>query len=346
MLASLSTTRSEPRPDTAFNRLRLLALTLGSADPVELLGNVLSQTFDQLQDAGHTDNSLAPGCLPLECSFSELDRARLRMDFEPFGAGIAPTARLRLASAAASQIARCQINHESVAAFNNLASAWQAGELSSSARFGAFLGASLGVEKLEELKIYYEVDSTNHCLLPVGLTRLLELVPGALPHFFSVSLSQTGISSRLYARCRRGLHLTGLEPLMTRVGLGHRLPALISTVLRLTDMQFTMPPEAAGLGLRQGKSGFELKVELVTDIALGFMRSPIEGVRDELRQRPVAKRAFETLFAACSEFGKPAQVSVVSVTVTASREPRLNVYLRPAWGLGTPVQMLDEQGPS
>lgn len=321
-MASCATTRSEPAAHAVEGWLGRAAHRLGVADPRPYLGAVLQQAFPlPLADDRYARNALLPGMLPIEASFSEIAPTLLRLDLEPGGPLVSGARRRALAVAAARRIARIS----ALSGSDRLGAC--GGPAGDPLTFGAFLGVASDVSGPAEVKVYFELP-IGAALRPSALgraaTELVHDVPGAAPLLYSIAAGRHRHAERIYLVCRDELRLLDLEQWMVRHELGHRVAALLTTVLTL-EGRFVLPPRSAVLGIRHLGSGWELKVELLVPAPERALRI----VEQLLRERPAGETAFQRWVDAVAP--SPRAVSVVSVRVTPDTGPRLTVYARPLW---------------
>jgi len=191
--------------------------------------------------------------------------------------------------------------------------------------FGAFLGIVLRPNLTPEFKIYIELDPENR----TEWCDPVSSITGAVPHFRSVGMGARGIAERFYYLCTAGFRLLDLEAVCTALGMLHRFPGLLVTVLDLTEGEFHLPPRSVLLGIRLALSGPELKVELVSGLAM----DP-NGLRDRIERllRPGTLAPFQRWAGiACPTATSALPVSVVSVKVSANEPVRLSVYAAEPW---------------
>lgn len=302
------------------------AQALGVADPMRgMLCDVFKRTFARpVADSVYRTNRLQPGALPLEWSFSEVDPGALRIELQPFDPELPPEERLKHTITA---LLHAVDSRERDALASQLESR-VANDLTecSHLEFGAFLGLVQRPDRSPEYKIYIELSPEGG----VSGWNHLQNIAGATPHFRSIAVSSGKIDERTYFLCHDGLRLLDLESVCAELGMLHRFPGLLMTILELTDGEFYVPPRAVLLGFRHLGQQDELKVELVSSRAIG---------PDELFDRitrllqPNAVRPFQrwaTIVYPKQPRAPP--VSIVSVKVSAERAPRLSVYAAEPWG--------------
>lgn len=300
-------------------RVTAAARHFGVADPVSHLGDVLTRTFARPPtDPAYRTNCLQPGELPLEWSFSEADPDALRIELQPFDPDLAPEQRLRRALAVLLPLVS---SHHGPALAAQFAAAVGNCDLShAGGQFGAFLGVVVRPRAAPQFKLYVELDpEAKHPQCRDGPN-----IPGVVPHFRSVAVGRGVVAERAYFLCGDGLRLLDLESLCNALGMPDRFPALLVTVLGLTDGEFYLPPRSALLGIRRTRTVAELKVELVSGIAI----SP-DGLAGRVARllAPAAVVPFRRwLKIVHVDNVRKLPVSIVSVRATATQPPRLSVY--------------------
>jgi hypothetical protein len=317
------------------------ARRLGTQAPSALLGELFERTFLlPSEDPRYAGNSLVPGAMPLEVSFSERAPEQFRLDVEPFGP---LPARERLAQV--EQMLRQQVRRSfppAVATALDVASErWHGYVPGEAARFGAFLGATFDVSGIAEFKLYRE---TGHAqALPSSVKEevlaVTALLPGLEPHLHSIAVSRGGVAERLYLLCRQGLRLRSLERLAAETGVTERLPAFLHTVSLLTAGKLVLPPESAILAVRRKHDGPELKLELLPGALAPSPAARRDAVEQVLAGRPDVWRAFRRWMEAVRPEGATSagEIAVVSVRLAPSIPPLLNVYLRPSLLFHSPM---------
>jgi hypothetical protein len=318
-------------------RLAVASRRLGTHNPVESIGGLLDRTFDlSLGDPRYGNNALLPGSLPLEYSFSELSSNALRLDLEPLGPQASPAARQQEASREMRQLVQRYYGRPALRWFDQQSEPWRGMRIPGNARFGAFFGASYDDAGLQEGKVYYELGEAGLEGLPPNLQHAARVamacLPGLQPIFTSIACGRTQGAQRLYFYHRGDLRLLDLEPLMNRLGIGEKLPGLLTAVGLILGGRFTLPEGAVVLGLRDTTRGMELRLDILMP---GINDPPREMhglIQMYLEQRPTALRALRHWFQAMTldDHGSPGDISVVTVRVTPHSNGRLSLYFRPA----------------
>ncbi len=302
-------------------RLAAAARRLDVADPSSLLERIVRSTFARpANDPLYRANQLQPGALPLEWSFSEADPDALRIELQPFDADLAPEERLSRAFTELLQVIQARCGPAATDRFR-AAVARDPGDRHTPLSFGAFLGLALRPQRTPEFKLYVELqpqdDDLWRALLPAGVA----------PHMRSVAVSAGAVAERVYYLCRPGLRLLDLESLCAALGMAHQFPTLLLLILELSDGEFYLPPHSVLLGIRRNERCTELKVELISGLAMSphGLSERVEGLL-----APASVVPFRRWLEIVQPHALP--LRVVSVRVTPTRPPQLSVYTAEQWG--------------
>ncbi len=328
--------RVEPASALIRRRLHTAARRLGAADPCEAIGSALDRTFElPLGDARYGNNSLIPGYLPLEHSFSEVAPGTLRFDFEPLGPAASAGARRDEASREVRQLVHRGFGMPALRWFDERSEPWRNTVIPGAARFGAWLGLATDERGLQECKVYYELQPGDLEALPPNLRHVAQVamaaLPGLSPLFVSISCGRRRGNQRLYFAHRGDLRLLDLEPMMNRLGIGGPLPSLLSAVGLILGGRFILPEGSVLVGLRDTTKGIEMKLDLLLP---GITEPPeqMHGlIQMHLAQRPESQRSMRHWMQAMTpdSFSSPGDLSALSVRVSPQSGARLSIYLRP-----------------
>lgn len=321
-----SHTQSE---ENASNHLRArigaIARELGVVDPISgELGDLFIHTFSRpAGDAEYRSNRLQPGALPLEWSFSEAQPDALRIGIQPFDPTLAGEERLRRTVKALVPAIEAHHGKDQADRFELAVSSASASD--TYLNFGAFVGLVQRPHNNHEFKMYVECDPEDPALLSGELSN----IAGVAPHFLSVAVGAGTVSKRIYYICRDGLRTLDLEAVCAALGMSHRFPALLMTMLELTDGQFHLPPSSVLLGIRRHGQESELKVELVCSTTMS-PNGLIDRIERLLQPESVAPfRCWAAMI--CPWKISTLPVRVVSVKVSALQPVRLSVYAAEPW---------------
>lgn len=322
--------------DVIKHRLRTAARRLGARDPLESLGGVIERSFDlPLGDPRYGNNSLAPGFLPIEHSFSELTPQALRLDMELAGPTASPFSRREETSREVRRIVHQHYGRPALRFFDERSEGWRTGSISGRARYGAFFGAAFDEQGPVEVKSYYEMEPDQVNALPPNLQHAVRVaiaaLPGLQPIFTSVACGRARGAQRVYLFHPGELRLLDLEPLMHQLGIGQQLPSVLAALGVITGGRFTLPAGSTVIGLRDTPRGMEMKLEIL----LPAFTDPPEQMHGliqlHLAQRPEAQRALRQWMQAMTpdDAEGPGDMSVVGVRVNPDLPARLNIYFRP-----------------
>ena len=287
--------------------------------------DVFQRTFARsVCDPAYRINQLQPGALPLEWSFSEVDPRALRIELQPFDPLLTPEERLRHAVASLLHLVE---EHEVTALVSELEAMAAPDHVECShLTFGAFLGLVHRPDRSPEYKIYIEITPDDKVRLCSHHPR----IAGLTPHFRSVAVCAGKIDERTYYLCQDGLRILDLEALCAELGIMHRFPALLVTMLELTGGEFFLPPRSVLVGMRRAGQETELKVELICGSAV----NP-DGLFDRIQRllQPNTVVPFRRWAAiVCPRRPSALPVSVVSVKISVAQSAHLSVYAAEPWG--------------
>jgi hypothetical protein len=336
MLSSSATTRSEAAASAGRAIVAALAAAadrLGAAALPDIVGALLRDSFPlPADDRRYRTNSLLPGRIPLELSFSEAAPGALRLDLEPFGPLVSPATR-REAAIAWWREAAAAFGAMAVSEAEPHLNLWWDALRGAEAHFGAFLGAVVDAQGLAEVKIYLELDPARARLAALPwcavATQAIADLPGTEPHFVSISVGRGGgVNERLYHACRSEVAVPDLAPLVAGLGLAQAAPQLMLAALTVTGGQFAIPANGVVLGLRPIGGGTELKLDVM--LPAGAARTRLQGLRQLHLARQGDTRALERWLTVLG--GRPLpDLTVAGLTVGPDLSPRLSLYGNPAW---------------
>ncbi len=321
---------SQPAALDARSLLHGASRRLRTADPVHAVGGVLDESLRlPAGDAAYRRHRT------LEPRFSEVATGALAFDLLPGGPHASPADRVALATETARRL--------TASSFGRDALRWMDGRIevapalsSRGSRWGASLGTGFGSAGVVESAVHLEWGPQLLDSLPAPLHRVVQIVlealPGVRPAFSTVRTSPQGGSQQVTFELPRALPLSHLEPVMQRLGLGHRHAGVMSTIALLLGARFTIPPSAAMITVRVGRAGVELRF----DVDLDAIPDPPPGLTRliglTLAERPRSTRAFRRWVAALTPdgWGGPGRLSVLSVVVRPDMPARLALHLCPS----------------
>lgn len=324
--------------EVAKRRLSIASQRLGTIDPAAVIGPLLDRSFDlPLGDPRYGNNSLMPGSMPLELSFSEITPGSLRLDLEPLGPQATPLSRRQEASREMRRLVQQCYGRPALAWFDQQSEPFRGGSIAGRAKFGAWFGASFDEGGVNESKVYYELDPGQLADLPPNLQHASQVamscLPGLVPIFTSIACGRTQGAQRIYFFHRGDLRLLDLEPLMNRLGVGHQLPSLLTAVGLIMGGRFTLPEGSVIVALRDTSRGIELKLEILMP---GVPDPPMQMhglIQMYMAQRPDSQRSFRNWLQAMTPdayYGNPGRISVVSCRVNPQMPGRLTIYFKPS----------------
>jgi hypothetical protein len=318
------------------SRLAVASRRLGTHNPVESIGGLLDRTFDlPVGDPRYGSNALVPGSMPLEHSFSEVSSNSLRFEFEPLGPQASPTARQQEASREMRGLVQRYYGRPALHWFDQQSERFRRSHLHGTARFGAFFGASYDDGGLQEAKVYYELGPGGLDDLPPNLLHAcrvaMSCLPSLVPFGVSIACGRNQGAERVYFIHRGELRLLDLEPMMNRLGVGDKLPSLLTALGLIHGGRFVLPDGAAVIGLRDTSKGMDMRLDVLLP-ALNDPPREMHGlIQMQLEQRPESLRALRHWFQAMTpdEHTSPGDISVVGVRVSPTLGSRLSLYFRP-----------------
>lgn len=310
--------------------LRNAAQQLHTADPVHELGDMLDESLARpAGDHGYL------GRPTLEPVFAETAAGRLAFDLLPGGPWASPRDRV---AAATETVRRATARN-----FGRSALHWLDGQLEvkgalggRSSTWGASLGSGFGRDGLLESAVHLEWGPQLMESLPAPLHRaaqvVMESLPGARPALSTVCAMRHGGSQQVTFEVPQALRLERLRPVMERLGLGHQHASLVSAVALLLGARYTLPPKAAMLNVRVGRSGVSLRLDVDLDAIPDPPPEMTRLLRLQMAERPMSLRTFQCWAAALTPEGYdgPGRLSILSVVVRPDLPARLSLHLRPA----------------
>lgn len=329
---------TQPRAaQIARHRLQVAARRLGTQDPGAFIGGLLDRTFElPAGDPRYGNNSLIPGYLPLETSFSEISKDSLRLDMEPLGPLASPHGRIHEVSREARRLVAEQYGQAALRWFDERTEPFRGSRLHGGARFGAWFGAAFDREGVQETKIYYELGPGGLEELPPTLRHVCRVaqscLPRLLPIFTSISCNRAQGNQRVYFYHQGELRLLDLEPLMNQLGVGHQLPSMLTALGLILGGRFVLPEGSVVIALRDTGRGIEMKVEILLPSIPDPPREMHGLIQLHLSQRPDAQRALQHWLSAMAPEGarSAGDMTVVSARVTPHTGARLTLYFRPS----------------
>ncbi|KQR13079.1 hypothetical protein VC273_13340 [Xanthomonas nasturtii] len=316
--------------------LRSAAKALGTRDPLPYVDGLIDRTFYLPDDdVSYARNSLTPGAVPYEPSFSESEPNLLRFTIEPLGPEASPVARRDEATREARRLIAPIFGQDALRWFDRRSEAWRGFGGLSWMNYGAWFGSAFDQDGLYATKIYYELLPNQIDALAPALSRLTKLacdeLPGLVPIFTSIGCKRDTGSQRVTFLHRGALAVNGLGPLMNRLGIGHQLPGLMRVVGVALGGRFELPAGGVLIGLRDAPDGAELKLEVllaaIPDLPARFLDLLKLGLAERPRQLAALARWLDAF--GMDDAEQQGHFSVLSIRVTPNSPARISLYVRP-----------------
>jgi hypothetical protein len=326
----------QPMSVHVMQSLSRAARSLGTTDPLPFVGRIVEQAFNLPDnDTTYANNSLIPGAVAYEPSFSETEPGTLRFKIEPLGPRALPIARRDEATREMRRLVAPVFGNEALHWFDSRSEEWRGMSGLGWMRFGAWFGSAFDDDGLYAAKIYYELLPSQIDALPPGLAQLTRMamseLPGLMPIFTSIGCKRDTGSQRITFMHRGPLAVAALGPLMNRLGIGHQLPGLMRVVGVALGGRFELPAGCVLLGLRETREGLELKLEILLaalpDLPAQFLDLLKLGLAERPRQLAALARWLEAF--GMEDSGEPGSFSVLSVRASAESPARISLYVRP-----------------
>jgi hypothetical protein len=309
---------------------------LGVASPLAYMGPLIDRSFERPQDdTAYAYNTLTPGAVAYEPSFSETEPDTLRFTIEPLGPDAPPVARRDEATREMRRLIAPIFGSEALRWFDARSEQWRGMSGLGWMKFGAWFGSAFDEDGLYASKIYYELMPSQIDALSPNLARLTRTVisekPSLIPIFTSIGCKRDIGSQRVTFMHRGALQVATLGPLMNRLGIGHQLPSLMRIVGVALGGQFELPNGGVLLGLRDSTEGVELKLEILLASLPDLPARFLDLLRLGLAERPRQLAALERWLAAfgVEDANQPGHFSVLSIRVTPQSPARISLYVRP-----------------
>jgi hypothetical protein len=330
------------------DRVRQVARQLGTANPLDYVGATLERAFPlPLGDDRYAENWLAPGTAAFEPSYSENEPKTLRFTVEPLGPGASAVSRRDEATRENRRLAGGVFGNDALRWFDERSEEWRGLNGSGRMAFGAWFGSAYDGDGLAATKVYYELGPGQLGALPRRLSGLAReactLMPSLVPVFTTISCRKHRGSQRVTFLHRGPLKVRSLEPLMTRLGMGEHLPALLQIVGVTLGGRFELPGESVLVGLGESPHGSELRLEIllgrVPDLPPEFLDLLALG----LSERPQNLMGLVRWLRAYTpqNYSLPGDFSVMTVRMSPASAPRVSLYLRPIeFEVGAPDRLV------
>lgn len=328
--------RPQPVKNLVKQSLRSAAHALGTRDPLPYLDGLIDRTFYLPDDdVSYAQNSLTPGAVPYEPSFSEAEPNMLRFTIEPLGPNAPPVARRDEATREMRRLISPIFGRDALRWFDSRSEEWRGFGGLSWMNYGAWFGSAFDQDGLYAAKIYYELLPTQIEALSPPLAMLTRQVmtemPSLMPIFTSIGCKRETGSQRVTFLHRGPLAVNALGPLMNRLGIGHQLPSLMRIVGVALGGRFELPSGGVLLGVRDTPDGAELKLEIllaaIPDLPARFLDLLKLGLAERPRQLAALARWLDAF--GMDDAGEQGHFSVLSIRVNPSSPARISLYVRP-----------------
>lgn len=328
--------RPQPVKNLVRQSLRSAARALGTRDPLPYVDGLIDRTFYLPDDdVSYARNSLTPGAVPYEPSFSESEPNLLRFTIEPLGPEASPVARRDEATREARRLIAPIFGQDALRWFDTRSEEWRGFGGLSWMNYGAWFGSAFDQDGLYATKIYYELLPNQIDALAPALARLTRLacseLPGLVPIFTSIGCKRDTGSQRVTFLHRGALAVNALGPLMNRLGIGHQLPGLMRIVGVALGGRFELPAGGVLVGLRDAPDGAELKLEVllaaIPDLPARFLDLLKLGLAERPRQLAALARWLDAF--GMDDAEQQGHFSVLSIRVTPHSPARISLYVRP-----------------
>lgn len=329
---------TEPLAHKVKSRLLKASRRLGTANPVEPMGDLLSRTFVYPEgDPRYVRNALLPYAPPFEPSFSEEQQNNLRFTIEPLPPEASSADRRDEATREMRRLIRTCVGREALYWFDRTSEQHRGFNLNGAMNYGAFFGSSYDRDGLHSSKVYYELPHGRGSIdgLPRRLHQIvmgaLAMIPGLVPLFTTIAATRELGEQRLTFAVTEALKLADLQPLLDQLGIGHQLGGIIQTLGLVLGGRFELPANSALVAFGEGMDGpcFEIYVLLtaIPDVPPSFLSL----LTLSMAERPAGLRAMERWMSAFTpeEAHWPGNFTIISLKTSRSRPPRVSLYLRP-----------------
>jgi len=316
--------------------LQKAALSLGAANPLPAVGPLIDRSFSLPPGASeYGANTLTPGAVAFEPSFSEREAGAVRFTMEPL-AGASPVARQQEATREMRRLVGPTFGGDALRWFDERSEEWRGMTAPPRATYGAWFGAAFDPDGLAGSKVYYELRPSQIESIPAPLRRLsliaLDSVPRLIPLFTTIRCGRENGTQRVTFLHRGALRVADLAPLMQRLGMGQHLPSLMQVVGVALGGRFELPDGSVMIGVADPPDGPELRLEVALGNLPDLPRSFIDLLALALAERPRELHALKRWLRAFTPETAdwPGRFSVMTLRTTPQSSARVSLYLRPA----------------
>ncbi|MBD1844525.1 hypothetical protein H6F89_14200 [Cyanobacteria bacterium FACHB-63] len=321
---------------TLKQRLHRVAQSMGTESPLPYVGDLIERSFWLPQgDMHYAQNTLTPGTVPFEPSFSEQEPNTLRFTIEPLGPDAPPVIRRDEATREMRRLVSHLFGGNALRWFDERSEEWRGLFPNPHLSYGAWFGNAYDRDGLHSSKIYYELRPNELSALPLPLATLariaLESMPALVPVFTTITCQRDNGKQRITFLHWNGLRLTDLNALLSRLGLSHRLSAVMQVFGLALGGRFDLPERSLFVGLSGTPQEPELKLEvalgMLPDLPPSFLRLLTLGLSERPRELQAMQRWLQAFTP--ESYGWPGHFSILSVCLTPNYPARVSLYLRP-----------------
>lgn len=300
---------------------------LGLANPLEDVGEVIEQSLAYPLGESYPQ-SLSP-------TYSETTPGNLSFMVGANGPRITPADRIETSTQALYRLVDNRLGRPAHRWLDDHVEAVKSRDYHRSASYGASFGSSFDRNGLTEAYVQYEWGPMLMDSLPAPLYRLarvaMETLPGLRPSFSTIRCGRASGSQQVTFEIERAMPLSNLQPLMERLGLGHRHSGLMSALAFILGARFTLPPDTAAITMRPTRAGVELRLDVNLDALPDPPAQLMALMRLQMTERPKSIQSLDRWLMALTPDGYPGPgtVSILSVWVRPDMPARIAIYLRP-----------------
>jgi hypothetical protein len=273
---------------------------------------------------------------PLSPNFGETTPETLSFVVDGAGPRTTPSDRVETATRTIAQVVGKNFGRDAARWLDGRVEATKGSGYGRSASYGASFGGTFDRNGVSETFVQYEWGPMLMDSLPAPLYRLarvaIESLPGLRPSLTTVRCGRASGSQQITFDMERAVPLSGLAPMMEKLGLGNRHAGLMSALGFILGARFTLPPETTMLTLRPTRSGIEMRLDVNLDALPDPPAQLMALMRLQMAERPKSAQSLDRWLMALTPDGYPGPgtVSVLSVWVRPDLPARLALYLRPA----------------
>jgi hypothetical protein len=309
---------------------------IGTASPLGYVGGVLDRSFPLPRgDHRYAANALVQDAAPLLPRFDAAEPDVLRFTIEPLGPEAPPIDRRHEATRELRRLVGGLFGRDALAWIDEATEPFRGTGSVSRLDYGAWFTNSFDGDGLRTSTVIYELGPGQASFLSPRLAALVQTATEALPTlepvFTSVTAARDAGAQRVSFRHRGPLQLRELEPLLSRLGLGHQLSGIMQIVGLTLGGRFELPDRTVLLGIGETKDGPELRLDVllgnVPDVPPSFLDLVALGLSEKPRELRGLARFLQAFTPEAAT--RPGDLSVMSIRTTAVSPPKVALYLRP-----------------